>query len=224
MTGEETQDQPKWYIDEGMAGSGDRPQWLPDKFKSAADLGKSYAELEKRVGTPPEEYDISNSKFLDQGYAPIQEFLALAKEKRVPKDVMDKMVDSLDKYMDQFTINYEEETKKLGENGKERLKTLDNWAKANLSQDSYTALTNNLKSANAIKALEELRSKMMSNNTVIPNGNDSNTTNVQTIAELQAEMGTNLTKYKTDPKYRADLQARIAIAAKNSDYIDKTGA
>src|SRR6202453_4584922 len=105
----------------------------------------------------PEEYDLSKSRYLDKDYTPIQEFLALAKDKRVPKDVVDKMVESIDKYMDEFAVDYEQEAKNLGENAKERLNVLDNWAKANLSKDSYEALTKNLKTANSIKALEELR-------------------------------------------------------------------
>ncbi len=34
---------------------GDRPEWLPDKFKDAEQMARSYAELEARqAGTPPE--------------------------------------------------------------------------------------------------------------------------------------------------------------------------
>lgn len=214
---------PSWFIDEGVPGQGDRPSWLNEKFKSAADLAKSYHELEKKVGQAPDEYDISSSKFLDADYVPIQELLQLAKDKRVPKEVMDKMVDSLDKYMDEFSIDYTEEAKKLGDNAKERLTTLDNWAKANLSDDSYVALTSNLKSANAIKALEELRGKMMSNTPTIPNGNDSSASNVATLADIQAELSNNLAKYKEDPKYRADIQGRLELASKNSNFVDKSG-
>ncbi len=215
---------PSWFMDEGIPGVGERPQWLNEKFKTAADLAKSYNELEKKVAQVPEEYDISNSKFLDSDYEPIQDLLKLAKDKRVPKDVIDKMVDSIDKYMDEFSIDYSEETVKLGENAKERLTTLDNWAKANLSEDSYVALTSNLKTAQAIKALEELRGKMMSGNPVVPNGNDSSSTNVASLDDLRAELSSNLDKYKSDPKYRDDLRARIEIASKNSEYIDKAGA
>src|ERR1700677_2983599 len=134
---------PSWFIDEGIPGVGDRPSWLPDKFKTTADMAKAHSELEKKLGTAPDEYDISKSKFLDADYEPIQDFLKLAKDKRVPKDVIDKMVDSFDKYMDEFSVDYEEETKKLGDNAQERLTVLDNWAKANLSKDSYEALTSN---------------------------------------------------------------------------------
>jgi len=215
---------PSWYIDEGVAGVGERPAWLNEKFKSAADLAKSYHELEKKVGTAPDEYDFSKSKFLDGDYVPMQEFMQLAKDKRVPKEVMDKMIDSVDKYMDEFTIDYSEEAKKLGDNAKERLTTLDNWAKANMSEDSYHALTSNLKSANAIKALEELRSKMMSNATLVPNGNDSSAHNVQSLEDVREEISNNLDKYKTDEKYRKEVRGRLELAAKNTNYVDKSGA
>src|ERR1700676_124916 len=85
---------PSWLIDEGLPGVGERPSWLNEKFKSVADLAKSYTELEKKVGTVPDEYDLSKSKFIDPAYAPIQDMLQLAKDKRVPKEVIDKMVES----------------------------------------------------------------------------------------------------------------------------------
>jgi hypothetical protein len=35
--------------------SGERPQWLPEKFKSAEDLAKAYGELEKKLSSPKAE-------------------------------------------------------------------------------------------------------------------------------------------------------------------------
>ena len=214
---------PNWFIDEGIPGVGNRPKWLNEKFKSAADLAKSYHELEKRVGVAPDEYDLSKSKFIDPDYVPFQELVQLAKEKRVSQDVMDKMLESVDKYMDEFTIDPREEAKKLGDNAKDRLNTLNNWAKANLSEDSYFALTSNLRNAESIKALEELRGKMMSNTPTVPNGNDAASTNVATLDDVRTELSANLSKYKSDPAYRKDLQARLEIASKNTNIIDKSG-
>lgn len=34
---------------------GDRPAWLPEKFKTAEDMAKSYTELEKKLGAPKTE-------------------------------------------------------------------------------------------------------------------------------------------------------------------------
>jgi hypothetical protein len=215
--------EPNWFIDEGVPGVGDRPQWLPEKFKSTADMAKSYNELEKKFSTPPEEYDISKSRFFDKDFQPLKDSLQLAREKRVPKEVIDKMLDTFDKYIEPHHIDEGEELKKLGDKGEDRIKVVTNWAKANLSDDAFKALSSEVKSANGIKAIEELRSKMMSNTTVIPGGNDGGT-GAPTVAEIQQEISTNLAKYKTDAKYRDDVSARLALAAKNSSYIDKTGA
>src|SRR5258706_8354397 len=139
----QTAEAPKWYIDDGVPGSGERPSWLNEKFKSTADLAKSYHELEKKVGTVPDDYDFSKSKYLDPDYVPFHELKQIAKEKRVPQEVIDKMLESVDKYMDEFSTNDKEEIDKLGPNALDRLTTLNNWAKANLSQDSFEALTGN---------------------------------------------------------------------------------
>jgi len=216
---------PKWFIDEGVPGAGDRPTWLNEKFKSTADLAKSYHELEKRVGTAPDEYDFSKSRYLDPDYVPFQELKQVAKDKRVPQEVIDKMLESVDKYMDEFKIDDNEEINKLGSNAKDRLDTLNNWAKANLSNESYEALTSNLRTAESVKAIEELRNKMMSGTPQIPNGNTGAITNNASLEDIKLELTNNLSKYKTDANYRKDLQARLEVASKNSGgFVDKTGS
>lgn len=216
---------PPWYIDEGVEGPGARPSWLHDKFKTVADLGKSFVELEKKLGSVPDEYDFSKSRYLDPDYAPFQELKQIAKDKRVPQEVIDKMLESVDKYMDEFSTDDSEEIKKLGDNAMDRLTTLDNWAKANLSRDSYEALAGNLRNAESIKALEELRGRMMSTNPQIPSGNDGAIHNSATLDDIKMELSNNLGKYKTDANYRKDIQGRLEVAAKNAPgFVDKVGA
>jgi len=204
--------------------SNDRPTWLPEKFKSGEDLAKSYSELEKKIGIIPDEYDLSNSMFLDAEREPIKDFLSVAKEKRVPKEVVDKLVESMDKYLGEFDVDMNVEVAKLGDNAKSRLTTLDNWAKANLSAGSYKALINNLQSADAIHALEELRGKMMSGQTMIPGGNDSASSSIETIQQIKQEIVDNYAKYKTDEKYRKEVEGRLTLVAKASGMIDKVGS
>ncbi len=219
----ETQPEPKWFIDEGIPGAGERPEWLQEKYKTVADLARSNQELEKKIGTAPEEYDVSNSKFIDAEYGPFQDFLSLAREKKVPKEVVDKMMDSFDKYMDEFSPDMNEEVTKLGENAKERIQLLNNWAKANLSDDSFHALTGSLRTAEAIKALEELRGKFMTDSTMVPNGNDSGVGEGASLEDVKNEMATNLDKYKSDPNYRKEIQGKLEVAARRSGYVDKVG-
>lgn len=223
---ENTKEQtPAWFIDEGIPGTGDRPAWLPEKYKTVADMAKSNAELERKLGVAPDDYDFSKSKYIDPDYAPFQDLKQTLKEKRVPQEVMDKVFDSFDRYMDEFKTDPEEEIKKLGDNAQDRLAVLNNWAKANLSRESYEALTGNLRNADSIKALEELRGKFMSNTTQVPTGNEAASSGHASLDELKSELSRNLEKYKTDEGYRKDLQGRLEIAAKNSPgFVDKVGA
>lgn len=224
MTTEKEEQQIKWFIDEGLPGVGERPSWLPDKFKTVADMARSNAELEKRLGTAPENYDFTKSRFLDPDYVPFQELQHVAKEKRVPQEFIDKMIESVDKYVDEFRTDTAEELKRLGDNAKERIQVLDNWARANLSKESYEGLTNSLNNAEAIKALEELRGKMMSNTPQVPN-NQGNTHSSASLEDVKLELQNNIQKYKDDPNYRLDIQKRLEIAAKNAPgYVDKVGA
>lgn len=215
-----TQEAPSWWIDEGVPGSGNKPEWLDNKFKSAADLARSYKELEQRVGTVPDSYDFTKSKYLDPEYGPFKDFQDFAKQKRVSQDVVDKMLESVDKYFGEFTTDYNEERKKLGDNAKERLDTLNNWAQANLSENAYVALTSHMTSADAVLAIEEIRNKMMSNTTTVPNGNETTSSGLS-LDEVQSELTNNLDKYKTDAKYRREMTAKLEQAAKQSEFVDK---
>jgi hypothetical protein len=213
--------QPSWWWDENTPGSGDRPDWLPEKFKSAKDAARSFAELEKRLGSAPEQYDWSKGAgWLEPDYEPFQEMAAFAKSKHVPQEVLDKMLESVGTYLDEFNINYEEERSQLGDNAKERLEVLNNWAKANFTDETYQALTGNMRTASAVKAIEEMRNKMINNNTTIPTGNET-TAPTYSLEDVQLELKDNLQKYKDDPNYRKQIQSKLAQVAHQSKYVDK---
>lgn len=216
---------PLWYIDDSTPGVGNRPSWLPDKFKTVADLAKSNAELEKRLGTVPDNYDFSKAKFVNPNYDAFKELQSFAKDKRVSQEVMDKFIDSVDKYInDEYKTDPQQLLKELGDNAKERIEVLDNWSKANLSKDGYEALNKNLGNAAAIKALEELRGKFMSNTPQVP-GNSGNVNNSASLDDIKMELSNNLQKYKTDEGYRKDIQKRLEVAAKNTPgFVDKVGS
>lgn len=221
----EQQQEPSWFIDEGIPGHGERPSWLPDKYKTVASLAKHTSELEKRLGTVPDEYDFTKSRFLDPDYVPFQELQIAAKDKRVPQEFIDKMIESVDKYVDEFRTDTAEELKKLGDNATERVTILDNWAKANLSKEAYEGLTNSLSNAESIKALEELRGKMMSNTPQVPNDQGNVNSSGASLDDIKLELQNNLQKYKTDENYRRDIQKRLEVAAKNAPgFVDKVGA
>ena len=214
--------EPSWWIADGVPGNGARPEWMPEKFKSVSDIAKSYSELEKRVGSAPKEYDTSKGEsWLDPDYAPFQDMLDLAKSKHVPQEVLDRMFDSVGKYLNEFARDDNAERAKLGDKAEERLNVLDNWVKSNFTPETYAALVNSMSTADAVIAIEEVRSKMIANATSIPNSNHESTGSMPSLQDIQSEMNKNLEKYKTDPTYRREMQAKMELAAKGSGFEEK---
>lgn len=199
-----------WFWDDNTPGTGERPQFLPEKYKSVADVAKAYKELESRLGTAPKEYDFSKGEsWIEPDYEPFQEMAEYARSKHVPQDVMDKMLESVGLYLDEFKVDMNEEKSKLGEKATERLQVLNNWAKSNLSEKSFNALTAGMRTADQIEALEEIRNKMLNNTTMVPGGNTSVSTGGMTIEEYRSELNANFAKYKTDPAYRKEMERKL---------------
>ena len=48
----------------------ERPEWLPEKFKSAEDMAQAYASLEKRMGAGAEEVEEEQPKKMDKAEEP----------------------------------------------------------------------------------------------------------------------------------------------------------
>ncbi len=215
--------EPIWWWDKDKPGEGDRPEWLPEKYKTAADAAKAYTELQKKLGTAPEEYNWEAGKgWVEPDYEPLQELAAFAKSKHVSQEVFDKMLGTIGQYLDEFKIDYTEERTKLGEGAEERIKILNNWAKSNFSADTFDALTSNMQTADAVKAIEEIRTKMLENNTTIPTGNEDAANTGDSLEDIQQEMADNMERYSKDAKYRREITAKIERASKNSGFVDKT--
>lgn len=208
----QSSDSPSWSWDENTPGVGERPSWLPAKYKSAADVAKAYGELEKRLGQAPKEYDFSKGEgWIEPDYEPFQHMAEFAKQNHVPQTVMDKMLETVGLYLDEFRTDINEEKAKLGDNASERLQTLNNWARSNLSEGAFSALTGSMRTAEAIEALEEIRDKMLGNSTMIPGNNAAPAGAGMTIEEYRSELQSNLKKYETDPHYRKEMGRKLEM-------------
>ena len=208
--GEKTKEEASWWWDSNTPGTGQRPDFLTDKYKSVADQAKAQRELEKRLGVAPDKYDFSKgNSWIEENYEPFHKMAEFAKQNHVPQTVMDNFLETVGVYLDEFKDDVNEEKAKLGDNAKERLQILNNWAKSNLSEKSFQVLSSNMRTAAAIEALEELRSKMLSSTTMIPGHNDSVVQAGMTLEEYRSELNSNYTKYKTDPTYRKTMEQKL---------------
>lgn len=207
---ETKQEEPSWWWDEKTPGTGERPDFLPEKFKTVSDMAKAQKELENKLGRAPDKYDFSKGEsWIDEEYEPFQKMAEMAKQNHIPQYVMDTMLESVGSYLDEFKPNLEEEKAKLGENAGERLTVLNNWAKSNLSEKSFEALSGAMQSAEAVEAMEELRSKMIGNESSIPGPNDGIAAAGLTLEEYRSELNDNYSKYKSDPTYRKKMEQKL---------------
>lgn len=212
---------PSWMWDENTPGTGDRPDFLPEKFKTVADAAKSYVHLEKKLGSAPNEYSFEAAgNWIDPNHEAFKEAAELAKSKHVPQEVFDKLLGATNQYLTEQTGVDTDEVAKLGENAEERLSTLDLWMKNNFSDKVYKAFTDIVDTAETVTALEEVRNMMLGNNQQIPNSNEASESTLS-MEEIQDELTENLDKYKNDSKYRKEIQDKINQVAGKTGFVDK---
>ena len=217
-----------WHIDDATPGVGDRPEWLPEKFKSAQAMAKSYGELEKKLGSSPsapESYEFGElAEKFDKENAHMVELQDFYKENKVPQEVFAKTMESIAGYSDSYALDPAAERAKLGPDADTRIETLDNWAKANFSEKAVAALNTSMGSAEAILAIEEVRNKMLENVQTPPaSGEGAGTEPEYTRAEVEQEMSDNREKYHTDAKYRAEIRTKLGRLTDGSGFVDKKG-
>ena len=151
---------------EGAAGEGteDRPQWLPEKFKSPEDLAKAYAELESKMGgkkddatpptekkdeaqTPPANDDEASKALSEKGlsfdefsteFAAKGELSAESYDKLekagIPKAVVDQYIAG----QQAIAESYRKDVTSVA-GGDDTFKEMVTWAAANLSKEEIAA-------------------------------------------------------------------------------------
>ena len=222
-----TDDSPEvsWWLDAENPGVGERPEWLPKQFKRVSDLGKSYAELQKKLGqsgsSVPKEYDLGEySEMFSPDNEIVQKLMNKSKENGLSQKAFSEVLGTTSEYIQSMMTNPDEEMKKLGDDASERIEVLNNWAKSNLSEASARALFESLTTADAVKAVEEIRSKLM---TQIPNGSEGEQKgeSKSTYEDVRAEMSANYERYKNDANYRKEIQEKLALVTEKAGFIDK---
>jgi len=207
----------EWFIMEGLPGNGDRPAWLPEKFKSLEAAVKSQSELEKMFGSrelPPEEYDFGeNSKTIDTSNPVIQDFLSFAKQKNLTQEVVGTAVDSFVKYINSTKPDFSKEMEKLGPDGNVKIETIRKWAQNNFSQSSLDVLGRMEMTADAVNFLDELRQYHYHSQSQPPITNEMTTSFVRmNKKEIEDEMFKNMDRYNNDSRYREEITKKFEQA------------
>lgn len=201
-----------------------RPEWLPEKFKSAEDLAKAYKELESKQNTPKAKpsanteggvsYEALTKEFIENGELS-EDTLASLEKSGIPRPMVDAYVKGQQALANQARTE-------LGSavGGAEKLGEVMKWAGENLSADEisgYNALIDggNYKAAKVL--LEQFAGRYTEAMGTDPavtalsagNGSSRGLTGYASAAEMTKDMRDP--RYEKDPAYRNMVKSRVAI-------------
>jgi hypothetical protein len=214
---------------------GERPKWLPEKFKTVEDFVKSHSELEKKLGaTPPKkdepapqtqtevtveaakkagiDVDALSAEYAKNGELSAESLESLNKA-GFNKAAVDGYIAGQKAIADQQTATLEAVA-----GGKDQLKATLEWAKANLTEAERNGYDAALDSGNIelVKlAMQGVVSKYTAANgsdpALVGGGEETRSGDAAPFAS-QAEIIRAMQdpRYKTDTAYQAKVYARLA--------------
>ena len=211
---ETTENPAEWFASEGVAGVGDKPEYFnSDKYKSVADQAAAYPELASKFGGftgAPDDYELSMPDGIEGEWAEndpmMGNFREWAKDNNLNQEGFTKL---LHMYVQNDFENQSQdrgsELTVLGDNAKARLQNIDDYARANLSEDDYQGILQATTTAAGVKAVEALIAK--TRGFKIPNGNENLDTGLS-HADLRQKMADP--RYQNDSEYRKEVDALYA--------------
>lgn len=218
-----------WSWQEGLAGEGDRPDWLAPKFKTVEEQAKNYQELESKqgkygafFGSPEGDYELTLPEGIegefDKENPLLQAVTTQAKEMGLSQAAFNKLLHSYVEHDAGLVANEAAQlanvASELGENGEAYIQ--DTWTRLNqvLGPDEAKALDGVVVSAPAIKALN----KLMQSEAVLPaDGGDTpgqlsrdelSAMRYEKYPDGHAKAGK--VKYMEDPEYRKKVDGLYA--------------
>ncbi len=215
-----------------------RPDWLPEKFKSAEELSKAYGELEAKLSqsgsdrTEPEPIDQPDTQNMEQAQEVLEErglnFEAMSAEYAenrqlseerytqlenagIPRDVVDQFITGQQAVGQQITREAEDIA-----GGQENYRDMITWASSNLPSDEIDIYNRAVASNNRseiLNAVRSLHSRFSQDVGIEPNlSRGSNTADVGDMYQSWAQVTKDMSsmEYKADPAYRAAVEAKLA--------------
>lgn len=207
-----------------------KPEWLPEKFKSAEELAKAYSELEKKFSSNTKEVkeqpknkseevksegfslDKYNDEYVEQGALSDKSYQELSKL-GLTKDIVDGYIEG------QKSIAQSYQTQIYNEVGsQEQYQELVGWASQNLSEQEVSSF-NDIVSNGSIEAMKLAvrglmatagMSKSNSQRQELFEGDSDvfSSDAFRSIAQVTQAM--NDPRYEKDPAYRKDVTDRLA--------------
>ena len=206
-----------------------RPNWLPEKFKSAEELAKAYSELEKKMSAPQEEQPsepveevaepTQEMQQLDKYYDEFIEKNELSEKSYEELDAMGLSKDLVDGYIagqKALADNDVSEVQKVV-GGQDNYAQLLDWSSKNLTQSEKDAFNDTIDNGSTeqvkIAVLGLMSKAGMSPNNTQQNlfEGDVNVTNTDVFGSVaQVTDAMNDPRYSKDPAYRKEVEEKLA--------------
>lgn len=194
--------------------AGDRPEWLPEKFKTAEDLAKSYGELESKLGKKDDEIrnalkeELIAERFKDRPEKPgdyqmpegIEESDAIDSEllswwaeeahnNGYSQEQFEKGIEVYRKAVLGDPKAEDErvaaETKKLGENAADRLQAATLFAKKTFGDDASDDIARLMETASGVEMIEKIME--LARDVPAPGDNAATGITAEELAEMQRD-------------------------------------
>lgn len=193
----------------------DRPEWLPEKFKSAEELAKSYTELEKSYSEKAQATENDLNPFFDE-YSEKGELAPESYNKLsamgLGKDVVDNYIQGMKAQTDLQVNRIQSEV-----GGVNEYNNMIAWAQENLSEPEVNAFNKTIESGGneeAILAVKGVNARYKA--TQAPQTNEPSLIKGEAAQVIDAFRSTaevvkaiNDPRYNIDNAYRKDVEEKI---------------
>lgn len=228
------QEPDSWYYSnqEGnvVAGQGDKPEFLLDKYNSVADQAAAYPELAKKFGGftgAPEDYSL---EFMGEGYEAGDSYTDAAnmmKELGVSQEAFEKLWTFHESELAQVYQSYsdpERELADLGQDHELRLDNVDRFLRANLSDEEYKEAAEGVTSAAHVRMIEKLIGATKPKQLPSQGGQSTTGMTESKLEEMyRAKDSNGNPKYQTDPSYRKMIDEEYENFYGNGNNVQTIG-
>lgn len=203
-----------WSYADGVAGSGDAPEWFKaGKYNSVSDQAKAYGELETKLGGftgAPEQYALADGLDIDTSNPLFDGFAEIGKKYNMNNDMYNEVLSLYAKTnAEQQEAFIAQQRAELGENGEARLNNLKDWVTANIPEGLREQVVNWSQTAKDVEALEALVGLTKGQKIASPDKvNTAPEFTEEGLHKLQFEQDDyGRRRMSTDPKHRAKVHA-----------------
>jgi hypothetical protein len=217
---------------EAEKSTSERPEWLPEKFKSAEDLAAAYKALESKLGQKPEtktaEQTLTPEQVTEKGFdmqalqseysekgALSPETLAKLEAQGITKAAVNQYIEGANAKAAQVRSEFAQLA-----GGEDTLTSVLEWAQQNLSADEaagYNALLEGGNHAAAKMAFQGIVSRYVAENgeapTLVEAARVPSASGVKPYESME-QMTKDMAKpeYARDPAFRKRVEARAAVS------------